>query len=244
MQLVKVDGDVNPADIFTKHSLSRDRLVKLMKLYDCKYTSGRAASAPQTRGGAEGKLTMADADEVYAADEEVRDPDMPHLRLSEELLESLHPALVISPDQHDEPDLRDDDEDGIIVEGERIIKQIISEAQAHGRRRRSAKATTTTTTTTRAAEACPGSDGPRSTATATARAAEACPGSAGPARQGAKGGVSRGAQLEALALPRDAASRCRSCSASSTEFLSRFSLNVSHDWAVAVPRICKHFSDF
>ena len=128
---------------------------------------------------------MADADEVYAVDEEVRDPDMPHLRLSEKLLKSLHPALVTSPGQHDEPDLRDDDEDGIVVEGERIIKQIISEAQAHGRRR-SAKATTITTTTTRAAEACPGSDGPRSTATATVRAAEACPGSAGPARRDVK----------------------------------------------------------
>ena len=188
---MKVDGDVNPADVFTKHSLSRDRLMKLMKLYDCKYTSGRAESAPQTRKGAEGKLTMADADEVYAAEsqerlsEEVRDPDMPHLRLSEKLLESLHPPLVILPDQHDEPDLRDDDEDGIMVEGERIIKEITSEAQAHGRRR---SARPTTTTTTRAAEACPGSAGPRSTSTTTAtvRAAEACPGSAGPARRDVK----------------------------------------------------------
>ena len=33
IDLRKVDGETNPADIFTKHSLSRDRLIKLKEIY-------------------------------------------------------------------------------------------------------------------------------------------------------------------------------------------------------------------
>jgi hypothetical protein len=236
MQLVKVDGDVNPADVFTKHSLSRERLMKLMKLYDCRYTSGRAESAPQTRAAAEGRLTMADADAVQAVQSkgetstEDRDPDMPHLRLPRSLLERLHPALVLPADQDDEADLRDDDEDGILVEGDRIINEIMDEARAYGRRRSLRPNTTTTTTTTvRAAEACPGSAGParqlprRPRQSGLPRPVPArlarrdnyhddhdSPGCRGLSRLGwpgetkRQGGVFRVALLEALGLARDA----------------------------------------
>jgi hypothetical protein len=55
----KVLGEENPADLLTKHSLSRQRLEKLVELHGCKYLGGRAASAPQVREGESTKTTMA-----------------------------------------------------------------------------------------------------------------------------------------------------------------------------------------
>ena len=46
VDLRKVLGEENPADLLTKHSLSRQRLEKLVELHGCKYLDGRAASAP------------------------------------------------------------------------------------------------------------------------------------------------------------------------------------------------------
>ncbi len=139
LQLLKIAGEVNPADIFTKHSLSRERLMKLSQLFDCRYQSGRAASAPQTRATPGGKITMAEANAVEAAPFEGEttepDPQMPHVQLSHAELRRLHPALLVPDDLHQEPDLADDDADGILVEGERIAKQIMQEAREHGRRR-------------------------------------------------------------------------------------------------------------
>ena len=50
LELKKVLGEENPADLFTKHSISRDRLEKLVGLFDCQFKGGRAESAPQTGG--------------------------------------------------------------------------------------------------------------------------------------------------------------------------------------------------
>ena len=67
--LRKVDGEENPADLLTKHSLSRDRFLDLVKLYDCQYRDGRAESAPQLRTGTSSKITMASSN-VNAVDED------------------------------------------------------------------------------------------------------------------------------------------------------------------------------
>ena len=61
VDLRKVAGEANPADRFTKHSLSRDRLMNLTTLFDCEFRGGRAESAPQTRTAASAKTTMAEA---------------------------------------------------------------------------------------------------------------------------------------------------------------------------------------
>ncbi len=138
IQLLKIAGEVNPADVFTKHSLSRDRLMKLTKLFDCKYMSGRAASAPQMRSTSGTRVTMAEANAVEEEDHSQgeKDPEMPHRVLARDALERLHPPVVAPHDLHQEPDLHDDDCDGIIVEGERVAKEIMEEAKTHGRRRR------------------------------------------------------------------------------------------------------------
>ncbi len=60
VDLRQVAGDVNPADLFTKHSLTRERLIGLTKLFELEYRGGRAESAPQTRSSTSGKTTMAE----------------------------------------------------------------------------------------------------------------------------------------------------------------------------------------
>ena len=60
IEIKKVLGEQNPADILTKHSITRDKLMELVKLYDCTYLDGRPESAPQMRRGMSSKVTMAD----------------------------------------------------------------------------------------------------------------------------------------------------------------------------------------
>ena len=52
IELRKVKGEVNPADLFTKHLSSGDRIKSLLELFGCGYQPGRAASAPKLREGA------------------------------------------------------------------------------------------------------------------------------------------------------------------------------------------------
>ena len=61
LQLKKVLGEENPADLLTKHSLSKERILKLTSLYDCHFRDGRAESAPLTRTVAWDKVTPASA---------------------------------------------------------------------------------------------------------------------------------------------------------------------------------------
>ena len=49
IELRKVPGEANPADLFTKHLSSRDRIEQLVKLMNCEFRDGRAESAPQIR---------------------------------------------------------------------------------------------------------------------------------------------------------------------------------------------------
>ena len=86
VDLRKVLGEENPADLLTKHSNSRQRLGELVTLFGCKYLDGRAESAPHMRNGESSKVTMASAangdledDEVAAVQEETSTcPCMPH----------------------------------------------------------------------------------------------------------------------------------------------------------------------
>jgi hypothetical protein len=51
VELCKVKGEENPADLFTKHLTSRDRIGTLLDLFGCRYRDGRAAAAPVLRAG-------------------------------------------------------------------------------------------------------------------------------------------------------------------------------------------------
>jgi hypothetical protein len=62
VDLRKVDGECNPADRLTKHSISRQRLEGLIALYSCKYLGGRAVTAPLVKQGVTSPTTLAHAD--------------------------------------------------------------------------------------------------------------------------------------------------------------------------------------
>ena len=57
----KVRGEVNPADVFTKHLSSEDRIADLCRLFRCRFATGRAAGAPSLkRTGLDEKLLAVD----------------------------------------------------------------------------------------------------------------------------------------------------------------------------------------
>ena len=51
IELYKVRGEENPADLFTKHLVGQDRIHMLLKLFGCEYRDGRAVAAPLARAG-------------------------------------------------------------------------------------------------------------------------------------------------------------------------------------------------
>ena len=51
VELCKVRGDENPADLFTKHLTSRDKIHGLLDLFGCRYRGGRSVAAPVLRAG-------------------------------------------------------------------------------------------------------------------------------------------------------------------------------------------------
>ena len=49
LEIRKVRGDVNPADLFTKHLSSEVRMTELLRLFGCRFSGGRAEGALQLR---------------------------------------------------------------------------------------------------------------------------------------------------------------------------------------------------
>jgi hypothetical protein len=131
IDLRKVLGEVNPADLFTKHSLSRERLKGLVTLYDCHFRSGRAESAPKMRTEAADKKTISDADLATVGERLI----FPHLEYARPLLDRLYPPMAV-PDAVDAGDPQQDEDDPILVEGYRLAQELIVACDTHGRRRR------------------------------------------------------------------------------------------------------------
>ena len=70
VELRKVRGEVNPADLFTKHLSSAERVESLLNLLGCRYADGRAGAAPKLRqeegGGRNGSILACEM--LYTAD--------------------------------------------------------------------------------------------------------------------------------------------------------------------------------
>ena len=142
IDLRKVLGEENPADLLTKHSLSRERLEKLIDLFGCRYMGGRADSAPLMRRGTSSKATMAssganvDAVEIDSeAKEEQVDPMMPHLMFEKEELDERYP-IITAPIEEELYDFNSDEHDAVFQTGLKIAEQIKSETKTHGRTRK------------------------------------------------------------------------------------------------------------
>ena len=54
-ELRKVRGEVNPADLFTKHLSSEERITNLMRLLGLRFSGGRAETAPKMKAKTEAK---------------------------------------------------------------------------------------------------------------------------------------------------------------------------------------------
>jgi hypothetical protein len=151
VDLRKVAGEVNPADLFTKHSLSKLRVEQLVELHGCRFLTGRAESAPLARTGASNKVTMASGGggevsavagkQLYASTSEDPSganplaPVMPHLSLSAVDLDRLYPRIRAPADDKLE-DLEDDRRDAILQSGMRIASGIRTAMLTAGRTRR------------------------------------------------------------------------------------------------------------
>ena len=145
LDLRKIKGECNPADIFTKHSLTSDKLMSLVSLFSCHFASGRAASAPQLRKHEGAKRTMAgyedddDLNEVSQVQrakwadlgEEEGGPFMPHLVYSPEEMESMHPRLEATDEPYD--DEPKDEDDALWAHGRMLAQGIADEMRAYGR---------------------------------------------------------------------------------------------------------------
>ncbi len=67
LELRKVRGEANPADLFTKHLTSEDRVKMLLELFSCRFVGGRAAEAPELRREeGQGGAGLLACDMVYA----------------------------------------------------------------------------------------------------------------------------------------------------------------------------------
>ena len=159
VDLRKVAGTENPADLLTKHSLSRDKLLELTDLYSCRHIEGRAESAPKVRQGSSGRTLVAEADDVatctVAAESqthirpslnrigeaplhhELAGEDvawMPHCCLDNDALGERFPPMVAPADDHFE-DMFNDQSDLVYQHGLEIAQKIADDMACRGRTR-------------------------------------------------------------------------------------------------------------
>ena len=97
IELRKVHGKVNPADLFTKHLLGRDRVEALIKLFSCQYREGRAASAPKLKRKEGTSVHVCEAHVGHDGEEEegpMHDPELLPHHYSQHDRDELFPVAV------------------------------------------------------------------------------------------------------------------------------------------------------
>ncbi len=134
IDLRKIAGEENPADLFTKHLVSRDKVAQLVGLIGCRYLDGRAASAPLTRRAETGRTTIADADANNLIEGRAR---MPHLEFQGDsaALDAAFPSLSVPSDVGDDNEGLWDTWDKLLVRGREIAEEIRQRMVSEGRRR-------------------------------------------------------------------------------------------------------------
>ena len=137
VDLKKILGEENPADLFTKHSLSKPRMDMLVAIHGCEYVGGRAESAPQVRKGASDKFTLADS-ELNVTESAGPAVCMPHLELTQEVLDERFPSLTVPAEEELDDSLAElaDRRDPVYQHGLAIAQKIADDMRASGRTRR------------------------------------------------------------------------------------------------------------
>ena len=161
----KVKGEFNPADLFTKHLASHEKVKQLVNLFNCYYSDGRAQAAPTLRTTRMTKETLGEmlnrgphSDEEleeildgdcsladFQAQLEAPEPEhegLPHL-LDLEALNHYYPVAPRVNHHHEQPLELDDynannQPDVVELAGQAIAQEVKAEMLVHGRRRRPA----------------------------------------------------------------------------------------------------------
>ena len=129
--LSKVDGEKNPADIFTKHLPSREKLSSLVKIFGCVYASGRSDAAPSTRQTESSRTTMAEHSAINRVDHN-DGIEIPHLKgevYVKEHYETIKPTTTEVIDQDPVAD------ESLLARGTQIAREIMEDARRRGYRR-------------------------------------------------------------------------------------------------------------
>ena len=134
IDLRKIKGESNPADLLTKHLTSRERLNALVRKAGGVFRSGRAEAAPQTRTGKAAQTTMAEAHAIEPSDCFDYTPVMPHTDYPDEM-DELHPPLTVPEDVDDSTEQLMDYHDLVFQKGLAIAREIAEATMVHGRRR-------------------------------------------------------------------------------------------------------------
>ena len=107
LELRKVRGEVNPADLFTKHLSSPDRVNSLLNLLGSRYAGGRAVEAPELRRtGLEGSKGLLACEMVYEVKGDTIEQDG-----------FVYPAAVVDGERVPEAYLHDERQLPHLVEG-------------------------------------------------------------------------------------------------------------------------------
>ena len=94
IELGKVNGLVNPADLFTKHLTSRDRVTQLIELLNCEYRDGRSTIAPELRPAAINAI-QSEHDPDSNNQSPAHDPDvLPHLYETDDMNKFFEKAIA------------------------------------------------------------------------------------------------------------------------------------------------------
>ena len=106
----KIRGEVNQADLFTKHLPSREKVHQLLDLFGCECREGRAASAPLLRphgsDGQQGDHLASHPLPTYLNDfeAEMHDPKvLPHMYPKSEM-NKLFPTITAAPEPRNAED--------------------------------------------------------------------------------------------------------------------------------------------
>ena len=122
----KVLGTENPADLFTKHLPTAEKLNQLIGLFGCEVRGGRAEAAPQMRRERLTQQTLGDTGNVN--EECVYPVRLPHCgNITDEEFPLLIPPEMIPEDV--------EEADNLQLDGEVIAEAIVEQSLTHGRRR-------------------------------------------------------------------------------------------------------------
>ena len=118
VELRKIRGDANPADLFTKYLPSKDKLDSLVALFGCEYRGGRAENAPMLRRVAEaGCVDICNVDKFdrgLVAEAKLHDVTiLPHHH-DHEMIDAMFPKAIV--DEEIEPYLDYHREQGSVPE--------------------------------------------------------------------------------------------------------------------------------